>query len=177
LVSRLITITSFAEFVAWPVLDHRRDSQARLPDQLPGLNLCFQLRNAESFCSRPDPYPEFVKRCFIFTDKVRTFLLQTRARSPRLKKPLASLVMAHYRNVDAGDPLFDMSRQRAWQIIKYMTGKWCHYFRSQRISFLVNKIRSTAAVAGMLGIKKSSTIDHYYKGGWNQFRTELAPEE
>ena len=92
-------------------------------------------------------------------------------------KPLTDLVMLHYRNVKDGAPLFDISRQRAWQVIVYMTGKWCHYFRSQRISFLVNKIRSTTAVADLLGIKKSSTIDHYYKGGWGQFRKELAPKE
>ena len=68
------------EFVARPVLDHRCDSQARLPDQLPRPNLCFQLKKAEGFCSRPDPYPDFVKRCFIFTDEGRTFLLDTNRR-------------------------------------------------------------------------------------------------
>lgn len=91
-------------------------------------------------------------------------------------KPLTDLVLEHVRTKNKG-PLFDIGRQRAWQIVVFMTGKWCHYFRSQRISFLVNRIRSTTAVADLLGIKKSSTIDHYYKGGWGQFKKELSPKE
>jgi hypothetical protein len=51
-----------------------------LPDQPPFVNLCWQLRRAPNFASQPDPYPEFVKRCFIFTDKGRTFLDQTTRR-------------------------------------------------------------------------------------------------
>jgi dienelactone hydrolase len=44
-------------------------------------NLCWQLRRAPAFASSPEPYPEFIKRCFIFTDKGRTFLDHT-ARRP-----------------------------------------------------------------------------------------------
>jgi len=43
----------------------------------PPLNLCWQLKNAPAFASKPDPFPEFVKRCFIFTERGRTFLHQT----------------------------------------------------------------------------------------------------
>jgi integrase len=92
-------------------------------------------------------------------------------------KPLTKMVLTWYhwptiKHKDKG-PLFNLGRYRAWQLIRHMTGKWCHFFRSQRISFLVNKIRSTTAVAAMMGIKQSSTIDHYYKGGWNQYRDDL----
>ena len=52
----------------------------KLPDSLLALNLCWQLRRAPSFCSAPDPYPEFVKRCFIFTGRGMTFLHQTTRR-------------------------------------------------------------------------------------------------
>jgi len=48
-----------------------------LPDALLVPNLCWQLRRAKDFASKPDPYPEFVKRCFIFTDQGRTFLDRT----------------------------------------------------------------------------------------------------
>jgi len=40
-------------------------------------NLCWQLRRAKGFQSAPDPYPEFVKRCFIVTAQGVTFLDQT----------------------------------------------------------------------------------------------------
>lgn len=68
------------QIVARAVVDPDRGPDAKLPGSLPGLNLCFQLRRAEGFRSRPDPYPEFVKRCFLFTDKGRTFLHQTTRR-------------------------------------------------------------------------------------------------
>lgn len=92
-------------------------------------------------------------------------------------KPLTDLVMKHYHLYGYSRiPLFDMTRQRAWQIIVGMTGKWCHYFRSQRLSYLVNSIRSTTRVCKMLGIRKPETLLHYDKGGWQQHRKELAPE-
>ena len=48
-----------------------------LPANLVAPNLCWQLRRAPGFCSAPDPYPEFIKRCFIFTASGRTFLDRT----------------------------------------------------------------------------------------------------
>ncbi|MBI3852886.1 MAG: dienelactone hydrolase family protein [Verrucomicrobia bacterium] len=53
---------------------------ASLPANLLTPNLCWQLRRAPGFRSAPDPYPEFVKRCFIFTEKGRTFLDHTARR-------------------------------------------------------------------------------------------------
>jgi hypothetical protein len=50
---------------------------AARPADPPGLNLCWQLRHARLFASKPDPYPEFVKRCFLFTEKGVVFLDQT----------------------------------------------------------------------------------------------------
>jgi dienelactone hydrolase len=48
-----------------------------LPANLLAPNLCWQLRRAPGFCSAPDPYPEFIKHCFIFTQSGRTFLDRT----------------------------------------------------------------------------------------------------
>lgn len=47
----------------------------------PDLNTCWQLINAPMFASQPDPYPDFVKRCFILTDDGLTLLHHT-ARFP-----------------------------------------------------------------------------------------------
>jgi hypothetical protein len=69
------------EFVARAELDSERaDPDAALPDNLLTPNMCWQLRKAPAFASAPDPYPEFVKRCFIFTDAGRTFLHNTTRR-------------------------------------------------------------------------------------------------
>ena len=86
--------------------------------------------------------------------------------------PLTNMVIAYWKTIKKG-PLWDISRGRAWQIVYYMTGKWCHFFRSQRISYLVNKLRSVTIVADMQGVKKSSTIDHYFKGDWKHYKDEL----
>jgi hypothetical protein len=66
------------EFAARPELDAgKAAAEEKLPANLPGLNLCWQLKSAPGFASRPDPYPDFVKRCFIFTDAGQTFLDHT----------------------------------------------------------------------------------------------------
>jgi hypothetical protein len=65
------------EFLARVEVDKSKDPAATLPPMLPAPNLCWQLRKAPAFASAHQPYPEFVKRCFIFTSKGRTFLDQT----------------------------------------------------------------------------------------------------
>ena len=65
----LVTVVSpeadAVEFVArWEV---DASSEAGLPDDVPTPNLCWQLKRAAGFQSKPDPYPEFIQRCFIFT--------------------------------------------------------------------------------------------------------------
>ena len=54
-----------------------QDASGEIPADLLEPNLCWQLRRAPGFASAPDPYPEFVKRCFIFTERGRTFLDKT----------------------------------------------------------------------------------------------------
>lgn len=56
-------------------------------DEYPALNICWQLRRAPAFASEPDPYPEFVRRCFIFTESGQTFLLDTIRRPIPVKRP------------------------------------------------------------------------------------------
>jgi hypothetical protein len=55
-------------------LEPTGDKEEGPPDEYPGLNVCWQLRSSPPFASKPDPYPEFVKRCFIFTEKGQQFL-------------------------------------------------------------------------------------------------------
>jgi len=88
--------------------------------------------------------------------------------------PLTDLFIKHLDQVKKGR-VFDISRGRAWQIVKASTGKWCHFFRSQRLSFLVNKFRSTVIVGDMQGIKKPDTVAHYFKGGADHYQKELTP--
>jgi hypothetical protein len=65
------------EFLARLEMSGRR---GEIPSEMPFVNLCWQVRRAPTFASKPDPYPDFVKRCFIFTAKGRTFLHETERR-------------------------------------------------------------------------------------------------
>ncbi|HIJ64534.1 MAG TPA: hypothetical protein HPP77_01180 [Candidatus Hydrogenedentes bacterium] len=75
------------EFVARMAPDTEGYPQAQVPEHTAGLNLCWQLRHCPGFKSKPDPYPEFIKRCFIFTEKGRTFLLDTDRRKIPCRAP------------------------------------------------------------------------------------------
>ena len=65
------------EFIAQVEVDNDKYPNAKMPDNPTWLNLCWQLQRAPLFASNPEPYPEFIKRCFIFTDKGLTNLNKT----------------------------------------------------------------------------------------------------
>ena len=75
LVTRITPEPGAVEFAARAELD--ATSEGEMPDGLLTPNLCWQLKNAPDFASRPEPYPQFVERCFIFTDEGSTFLHRT----------------------------------------------------------------------------------------------------
>jgi hypothetical protein len=74
------------EIVARADVDRENSPSGNLPMELPTPNLCFRVKRAEgAFSAFPDPFPEFIRRCFIFTETGRMFLLDTK----RLKLPRA----------------------------------------------------------------------------------------
>lgn len=86
--------------------------------------------------------------------------------------PLAGLFWAWAELVTKG-LLFPIERDRAYRIVKKMSGKWCHWFRAQGLSYLVTKLRGTRPVADIQGIKKSDTLDQYSKTTWKSYEKEL----
>ncbi|MBI2842243.1 MAG: L-rhamnose mutarotase [Armatimonadetes bacterium] len=68
------------EFVARPTIDQTAPGALPPSGALLGPNMCWQLRRAAGFSRGTDPYPDFVKRCFIFTEQGRTFLDKTTRR-------------------------------------------------------------------------------------------------
>jgi integrase len=74
---------------------------------------------------------------------------------------------------DLARRLFPIHRTTAWRRVEYITGKWDHWFRSQRLSYLMNKFRSETIVAKMTGIKNPGTISHYYQGHWKDHKEDL----
>jgi len=90
-------------------------------------------------------------------------------------EPLTNIIMCYFVTIKKG-PLWDISRGRAWQIVVFMTGKWCHFFRCHRLSYLVNKFSGVRA-AELQGVKAVSTISHYYKGGFRDKSVKKALHE
>lgn len=61
-------------------LERADGADGPLPDSPATPNLCWQVRPSPAFASNPDPYPSFFARCFIFTERGRTFLDRTKRR-------------------------------------------------------------------------------------------------
>ncbi|MFN0195778.1 MAG: hypothetical protein ACKVT0_03485 [Planctomycetaceae bacterium] len=75
------------EFLMRAEVDRAIDANGKLPNELPSPNLCFRVKRAEDcFSSHPHPFPEFIGRCFIFTEAGQTFLLD----APRFPLPRAA---------------------------------------------------------------------------------------
>jgi hypothetical protein len=52
-------------------------------------------------------------------------------------------------------------------------GWFCHWFRAQSLSYQVNLIRSTVAVARQRGVENPVILMKYYRGDWKLFKDEL----
>jgi hypothetical protein len=73
IITTVIPEPGAVEFLAR--LELEQGTVAGLPTNPQPLNLCWQLRRAPAFASKPDPYPQFIKRCFIFSEKGMVFLV------------------------------------------------------------------------------------------------------
>ena len=87
--------------------------------------------------------------------------------------PFTALVEEYLDLLEPDEILFTFTTSRAWSIVKHKTGLWCHWFRTQSLSYQVNLLRSATAVARQRGIENPRTIMHYYRGEWEQFKEEL----
>ena len=99
-----------------------------------------------------------------------------RAEVPLPKEgPLAKFtkLVVEYLNVLPGDArLFEFKRRRAWQIVKYTTGKWCHYFRSQGESWY-GKIYDVFGLKEFVKVTSIETLGDYVQAPWRRYRNRL----
>lgn len=68
--------------------------------------------------------------------------------------------------------LFKFGRNRAYKIVRHVTGLWCHWFRAQSQSFYVNKLGNPMVVAKMFKVD-IKTIQEYYRGTWRDHTEKL----
>ena len=115
--------------------------------EYPSLNVCWQLRSAPSFASKPDPYPEFIKRCFILTERGRTFLHETERRKIPVQSP------EHEHN---NPPWVQMYRPLGTPDVRAGTGSWADYSPDQFLYPVIGAISRdgkflTAIASGSAG--------------------------
>lgn len=67
------------ELVIHAEVDKSVAAAGKLPRELPSPNLCFRVKRSEDcFASFPFGFPDFIGRCFIFTESGQKFLLDTK---------------------------------------------------------------------------------------------------
>jgi len=90
--------------------------------------------------------------------------------------PLAKfteLVEGYLRMLEGEDArLFEFGRRRAWQIVKFITGKWCHFFRSQGESWY-GKIYDVFGLKEFVKVTSIETLGDYVQAPWRQYRNKL----
>jgi dienelactone hydrolase len=93
--------------------------------------LCWQLKRAPAFASGLEPYPEFIKRCFIFTSQGKTFLDKAdRQNIPRFSDS------DPYNN-----PPWVQMYVGEWQPIPKITKEtWADYSRTQYATTLIGAV-------------------------------------
>jgi len=126
----------------------------------------------EQFDFKEDPEFIVIKNIFVLKKRKETVLNDLAIAKSGGYSPLVKIVLEYLDTIKEGK-IFDISRPRAWQIITAMTGKWCHYYRSQRMSWLVNTLKGGASATGKIMKVTPSTVNHYYKSAWKNHKEEL----
>ena len=106
---------------AW--IERKKNYEGSLPVDMLLPNICWQFKNAPAFASEPDPYPDFIKRCFIFTRNGQTFLNDTDRKKIPVRKADEEVnnppwVQMYLRN-DQPEPDYDPDRWAAYSDTKY----------------------------------------------------------
>ena len=98
-----------------------------------------------------------------------------------LKGPLSKFtrLVQDYLNLieEPKEKLFKFKRHRAWQIVNYVTGQWCHWFRSQAESYYGRYVFNTPfALRDFVGVSDIESLGPYVKTQWRDYQDKLLGE-
>jgi hypothetical protein len=131
------------------VLDKEGHPDAALPVQPTGLNLCWQLRHAKGFSSLPDTYPDFVRRCFIYTEKGRSFLLDLDRRK----------IPPQPADHEYNNPPWVQSYVGLWQSVPEVGPKsWADYSRDRYTTTLIGAVSRDKKHLTAIGTDSATTL-------------------
>lgn len=72
------------------------------------------------------------------------------------------------------EKLFKFKRHRAWQIVNYVTGQWCHWFMSQVESYYGKHVFNTPfALRDFVGVSDVESLGPYVKTQWRDYSNKL----
>jgi integrase len=70
--------------------------------------------------------------------------------------------------------LFNFGRRRAWQIVRFITDQWCHWFRSQAESYYGRYVYTSAfALRDFVGVTDIESLGPYVKTSWRDYEDKL----
>jgi len=85
-----------------------------------------------------------------------------------------SLVLDYLKLVEnPEDKLFNFGRNRAYKIVRYVTGQWCHWFRSQGESWYGKVFSNIFALKDYVGVVSAEVLSDYVKTDWREYRKAL----
>lgn len=61
------------------------------------------------------------------------------------------------------DKLFNFGRNRAYKIVRYVAGQWCHWFRSQGESLFGKVFSNIFALKDYVGVVSTEVLSDYVK--------------
>lgn len=86
---------------------------------------------------------------------------------------LTDFIVKYLGYVGANERLFNFKRQRAWQIVNYVTGKWNHWFRSQAMRHYGRIFRDLIKLGDYMNIVNLETIRQYVRESWREDKEKL----
>ncbi|MDW8023429.1 MAG: site-specific integrase [Nitrososphaerota archaeon] len=88
--------------------------------------------------------------------------------------PFTKLVLEYLKLVEnPEDKLFNIGRNRAYKIVRYVTGQWCHWFRSQGESWFGKVFSNIFALKDYVGVVSAEVLSDYVKTDWREYRKAL----
>ena len=146
-------------------------------------------------CGRISEVLSLTKKQFVFDEDpdfiiVKNMIVVKRKRKAKRKRrsireevplpragpmSLFTQFVAEYLNrlSDPEEKLFKFGRHRAWQIVSFITGKWCHYFRIQGESWYGKIFSNIFALKDFVGVVDASTLSDYVKTDWKDYRDRI----
>ncbi|MGB9915626.1 MAG: hypothetical protein ACPLOC_08815 [Candidatus Bathyarchaeales archaeon] len=91
--------------------------------------------------------------------------------------PFTKLVLEYLELIEnPEDKLFSIGRNRAYKIVRYVTGQWPHWFRSQGESWFGKVFSNIFALKDYVGIVSAEVLSDYVKTDWREYRKALLGE-